>query len=79
MTDHSPSHSSQAISGSIDPKISAGEGSEDTILERCLNLLEDLTYEAVGTEEGLNPSEYEVPAEIVERANQILADSEEEF
>lgn len=44
------------------------------MLERCLDLLEDLVYEAVGVEECFNPAEYEISAEIVQRANQILAD-----
>jgi|GEM_PF-5687924 len=42
------------------------------MLERCLDLLEDLVYEAVGVEECFNPAEYEISAEIVQRANQIL-------
>lgn len=72
MTDRSLSPSSPGISG-----LSGQETSGGDILERCLDLLEDLVYEAVGTEECFNPAEYEISAEIVQRANRILADSEE--
>ena len=67
MTDRSRSPSSPGISGSIGPETSEGD-----LLEMCLDLLEDLVYEAVGVEECFNPAEYEIPAEIVLRANQIL-------
>lgn len=74
MTNHGPSPSSRVISGSIGPKSPEENGYRD-ILTRCLDLLEDLVVEAVGVEYCLNPSEYVISAEIVQKANQILADS----
>jgi hypothetical protein len=47
------------------------------MLKRCLDLLEDLVYEAEGLEECLDPAEYVISSEIVRRANQILIDSME--
>lgn len=74
MTNHNQNPSSRAISGSSGLTNSGGGKSRD-ILTRCLDLLEDLVVEAVGVEYCLNPSEYVISAEIVQKANQILADS----
>ena len=74
MTNPGPSPSSRAISGSSG-LTNSGEGKSRDILTRCLDLLEDLVVDVVGVEYCLNPSEYVISAEIVQKANQILADS----
>lgn len=72
MTNRYRNRSSQVMCGSSGQKnLEAAE-----YLEKCLCLLEDLVYDASGMEEAFNPSEYAIPAEIVQRANQILTDLE---
>jgi len=57
--------------------LSDPETSEGDMLERCLDLLEEMVDDAMATEEVFNPAEYVISAEIVHKANQILADFEE--